>query len=452
MANHPLPAHAAPLEAPHRPVGLRAELPRAVPASLARPSFGWSHAAADARALGAGEALRLEAQGSREAAALLGSLSRDGGVEWLDRGPLPEPPGPWFASMAFDPDSALGPGWSGFARARFVLPSLLCWSAAGRHFAAALAPGALPHAGEALRDRLDQLVGALEARRPPPPDAAPIAGSDTSITAPSAAQRAAWTALVGAALGEIRAGALAKVVVARSRELAAPAAWDPARVFESLASRHPGCRAFLVRGDDGAAFVGATPELLISIEGRELRTEAVAGSARPAEATQLLGSPKDLREHRWVVEHVVRQLAPLVERLAAPPEPGLRVLSHVAHLATPITARLRAGVDEGAVVAALHPTPAVCGEPAGAALRFLAQREGLDRGLYAGLVGLVGPQRVELAVALRSALLRGSSALLFAGAGIVEGSEAAAELRETELKMAALAQALASVAPAGGVA
>src|SRR5207253_211018 len=172
-------------------------------------------------------------------------------------------------------------------------------------------------------------------------------------------------------------------------------------------------------------------------------------SARPEEAAHLAGRAKDLREHQWVVEHLVRRLAPLAESIVRPPGPGVRLLSNVAHLVTPISARLNAGVDAGAVVAALHPTPAVCGEPVEAAMRFLADRERIGRGLYAGLVGLVGPERTEIAVALRSALLRGPSARLFAGAGLVDGSDAESELRETELKMAALLQALAACAPRG---
>jgi salicylate biosynthesis isochorismate synthase/menaquinone-specific isochorismate synthase len=94
------------------------------------------------------------------------------------------------------------------------------------------------------------------------------------------------------------------------------------------------------------------------------------------------------------------------------------------------------------VLAALHPTPAVAGVPSADALRFLAAREGLRRGLYAGPVGLLGAGRAELAVALRSALLRGDRARLFAGAGLVEGSSAEEEWRETELKAAVMLSAL----------
>ncbi len=120
----------------------------------------------------------------------------------------------------------------------------------------------------------------------------------------------------------------------------------------------------------------------------------------------------------------------------------MRALANVAHLYTPVVARLGRGRGIAEVAAALHPTPAVGGVPSAAALRFLAEHEALDRGLYAGLVGWVGDGRAELAVALRSALIRGRRARLFVGSGIVEGSSPESEWEETEMKARALLDAL----------
>ncbi len=128
--------------------------------------------------------------------------------------------------------------------------------------------------------------------------------------------------------------------------------------------------------------------------------------------------------------------------MRSPPEPTVRALANVAHLHTPVVARLAPGRGVADVAAALHPTPAVGGVPSAAALRFLAEHERLDRGLYAGVIGWVGEGRAELAVALRSALIRGRRARLFVGAGIVEGSSPDAEWEETELKARALLDAL----------
>src|SRR5206468_12518986 len=146
-------------------------------------------------------------------------------------------------------------------------------------------------------------------------------------------------------------------------------------------------------------------------------------------------------EHRWVVDHIVEALSGIARSVQRKPEPGLRALANVVHLHTPISARLAHGRGVADVAAALHPTPAVLGVPAAAARRFLSEHEGLERGLYTGLVGWVGPRRSELAVALRCALIRGNRARLFVGAGIVEGSSAEREWEETEMKARALLEA-----------
>jgi isochorismate synthase EntC len=173
-----------------------------------------------------------------------------------------------------------------------------------------------------------------------------------------------------------------------------------------------------------------------------VQADALAGSAPPDQASTLPGSGKDLREHRWVVDHITRALSGIADHVRRPPEPRVRALANVVHLHTPIVARLSPGRGVADVAAARHPTPAVNGVPSAAALRFLAEHEALDRGLYAGVVGWVGEGRAELAVALRSALIRGRRARLFVGAGIVEGSSPETEWEETELKAHALLDAL----------
>jgi salicylate biosynthesis isochorismate synthase/menaquinone-specific isochorismate synthase len=319
--------------------------------------------------------------------------------------PVPEPGStPWFGAMAFG--GRLGVEWEGFAPLRFVRPLRI---------APAPAPGP---------------------RSLPPP----------SRVVRSTAERQHWSARVERALQAIARGTLSKVVMARTVDVEAETPLHPESLLAALESRHPSCRCFLVRGDDGSAFLGATPELLCSIEGDRLETEALAGSAPPAEAPSLLGNAKELREHQWVVEHITQALRGVAAEVTHPPEPGLRVLANVAHLRTPIAARLLPGRSARDVVAALHPTPAVGGVPTDAALRFIAEEERFDRGLYAGVVGWVAPGRAELAVALRSALVRGKRARLFVGAGIVEGSSPEREFEETELKARALLEAL-GVAP-----
>ena len=398
-----------------------AEVAQGPGSALGEAAALWAHPDAGLRAAAFGEADRREGASLRT---VLSSL------------PMPDDlpeglPGPWFGAASFQ--GAPGADWRGFAPLRFTLPSLLAWTEGGRHFLAAFGDGAAARLDDARR-KLDL----------PAPQRARASISARRLRRPDEKQR--WEALVARALAAIASGALSKVVLARAIEVECGAEIDTAVLLAALEARYPACRAFLVRGSDGSAFLGATPEVLCRVEGDRVFTEALAGSAQPGSAAALLGSRKDLREHRWVVDHILAALSGLASGVVREPEPGLRTLANVVHLHTPISARLAPGRSVADVAAALHPTPAVAGVPAGAALRFLAQHEQLDRGLYAGLVGWVGPGRAELAVALRCALVRGSQARLFVGAGIVEGSAAEAEWAEMELKARALLDAL-GVAP-----
>ena len=199
------------------------------------------------------------------------------------------------------------------------------------------------------------------------------------------------------------------------------------------------------RGD--ADFLGASPEQLIRLSKGRLQTAALAGSAprghSPEEdarlGRKLLESKKDQAEHAVVVRALRERLASCCEKLEIPEAPRLRGLAGIQHLETPIRGRLREDLHVLELAGRLHPSPAVAGFPRSGALAWLREHEGLERGWYAGAVGVVDAQGDgEFCTALRSALLRGGEARLFAGAGIVEGSKPRAELRETRLKLRAL--------------
>ena len=392
-------------------------------------SFYWAHPESGTRFAGYGEALRFEARSPRELRDLFSVLTAPDAVEWLD-GPASardRPPGPFFGAVAFDPDEPLGPEWAGFAAARWAAPRIVVFSTAGRRAVAAFGD-------QAGRD-LDLAVRELSI----PAAAAPV--PRVQAAAPNGA-RTAWGELVSAALARIERNELNKVVLARTVDVRGELPFPEQELLAALEARHPTCRTFFLRGEGGSSFAGATPETLCRLEGRDLATDALAGSARLAEAQALLDRPKELREHAWVVEHVLAALRSIAERVEAADGPEVRKLADVAHLYTPIHARLREGKGLADVVEMLHPTPAVGGVPSLAAMRFISEEEKLGRGLYAGIVGLCGPLRADLAVALRCALLRGPSARLYVGAGIVAGSTAEGEWAETELKAQALLSAL----------
>ncbi len=193
--------------------------------------------------------------------------------------------------------------------------------------------------------------------------------------------------------------------------------------------------------------MGASPELLLRREGQRASTVALAGSTRrsadPAVdrhlGEQLLGSDKDREENAIVARRIVRALATNSVWVTTAPEPVIVRVANIQHLAMPIRAQLAASVGAVELVALLHPTPAVGGEPSARALEAIPALEGLDRGWYAGAIGWIDAAGDgELCVALRCALLRGRVAHCYAGCGIVRDSDPAAELAESEIKLEAM--------------
>ncbi len=257
--------------------------------------------------------------------------------------------------------------------------------------------------------------------------------------------------LVREALRRIGAGRLRKVVLARSLVVDAGRALDPVTLAWRLRAVDPERFAFAAP-TAGGVLVGASPELLVRRTGRAVESAPLAGSAPrsgdPAEdralAEGLLASAKDREEHAVVVEAVARALRPFCEELAWDREPVLLPTANVWHLATRFRGRLREPAPSALeLVGALHPTPAVGGAPREEALHAIAELEPFERGAYAGPVGWMDAEGDgEWAIALRCAELAGTAARLFAGAGIVAGSEPEGELDETERKFRAFLDSL----------
>jgi menaquinone-specific isochorismate synthase len=262
-----------------------------------------------------------------------------------------------------------------------------------------------------------------------------------------------WCASVEAAAATVRAGRLAKVVLAREVAVEANRRILVSEVLRRLRALYPSCMLFSVEG-----FVGASPELLVSRRGRAVRSHPLAGtvprSGDPETderlARGLLASAKDRAEHQVVVDAVADALRQVCERLDVPAAPSIVPLRNVSHLGTAIRATL-AG-EPGSELPApsaldlairLHPTPAVAGTPTDAALDYLRAVEGFDRGRYAGPVGWVDARGDgEFAIGIRSADIGGRRARLVAGVGILADSNAESELAETQFKLQALLAAV----------
>ncbi|MEU6409306.1 isochorismate synthase [Microbispora sp. NPDC046933] len=274
----------------------------------------------------------------------------------------------------------------------------------------------------------------------PPTEPGRIRYGDGSLTAPQ------WEHRVARAVERIKDGMLDKVVLARDLTAVAERDIDPRVLLTRLAARYPECYTFSVDG-----LVGATPELLVRHVGQEVESLVLAGTtprgAYPAEdaarGAALYASPKDRHEHACAVASVREALAPLCSALDVPDRPELLVLPNVQHLASRVTGRLSDGASVLDVVAAMHPTAAVGGTPTGAALGVIRELEGMDRAGYSGPVGWIDSRGDgEWGIALRCAYVSGRRARLFAGCGIMAGSDPAAELAEAQAKLRVMQYAL----------
>jgi menaquinone-specific isochorismate synthase len=328
-----------------------------------------------------------------------------------------------------------------------VVPRVVAGRRAGRAWLTTISADPACPAGprEPLAGPRDSLARLLAGAHDPATAPSEVRWHDGSLPAPD------WERAVATAVARIRAGELGKVVLARDLRATASAPIDQRYLIGRLAQLYPDCYTFACAG-----LVGATPELLVRREHRRISSLVLAGTARrsrdpaadEALGAALLASAKDAEEHEYAVAGVRAALAPLCEELAIARRPALLKLANVAHLATAMTGVLAAGHPVTghtvlALVAALHPTPAVCGTPAEAAMELIGDLEGMDRGRYAGPVGWVDSRgNGEWGIALRCAEVDGPQARLFAGCGIVAGSEPAAELAEAQAKFRPMQEAL----------
>lgn len=318
-----------------------------------------------------------------------------------------------------------GPGraWPGFPDALFLVPERLFWSKDGR----------------------GTYETRLRAADAPSSSVPPIPAIDTT-----AWDRPEWADAVRRTLDRIRDSSLSKAVLARSITIPVGRSRDALEILATLRDIYPTCYRFLIDDGRGNAFLGASPERLVSLRSHRFTTEAVAGTQRceagddtEAMGRALLYRAKDQREHEVVLRHILDALAPMcIGEVRTTPAEVMR-LPHLLHIRTRVDgwARRKNVLD---YVARLHPTPAVAGWPPEEALDWIRRVEPDPRGWYAGCVGWVdGHRDGDFAVGIRSIAIRGDKARVFAGAGIVEGSDPEQEWNETELKMKGMLDAIA---------
>jgi menaquinone-specific isochorismate synthase len=282
----------------------------------------------------------------------------------------------------------------------------------------------------------------------------PALGADSVPTAPQvvfgdgALTGAEWELVVADAVRRIESGQLQKVVLARDLLAQAESDIDVRWPVTRLVEQYPSCWTFHVDG-----LFGATPEMLVRRERGLLTSRVLAGTIRRtgddehdlALAGSLARSSKDLEEHEYAVRSVAQALAPHCTSMNVPETPFVLHLPNVMHLATDVTGVVRDSTSSLGLAASLHPTAAVGGTPTRDAVALIAEIEGMDRGRYAGPVGWMDAAGDgEWGIALRSAAVQGNRLRLFAGCGIVAGSDPEAELAESQAKLVPVRDALGS--------
>ena len=309
------------------------------------------------------------------------------------------------------------------ARSVAFVPVLTLIDEAGARWAITAGIGQAP-------DPLAAVDAALAEARPAPRVPESLTFGQGSMS------RTQWRDSVRSMAARLREGAADKAVMARDMTIRCPHGFDERFLLERLSDLYPSTWRFSVD-----SLVGASPEMLIAAACGTASSRVLAGTCQPGEGQALASSPKDLREHALASESV----SSILERLCLDVRtqgPFLLTLPNVTHLATDVRARLGSAhlLD---LVAALHPTAAVCGTPRDAAMRLIEELEDTERGRYSGPVGWVDTAGDgEFAIALRCGLASGTRLRLFAGAGIMPDSDPDLELTETEAKMRPLLDAL----------
>jgi salicylate biosynthesis isochorismate synthase/menaquinone-specific isochorismate synthase len=432
--------------------------PTALVRASARPGEPWMCLEQPARqrtALAAlGSVARLQASGPDRFQTMARAWRRLADDAVAD--PPEGPPGAGLIAtggFAFDPAGASSPLWEPFGAASFDVPELALLRRAradgSTELRVTLSTRVEPDdTSEQVLSRVDRRLAAL--RLAPLPLLDPDPTGRAQVSAPMAPEH--YEDAVGRGVELIRRGEIEKIVLAREVDVRAPQPYDPGALLGVLREAFEGCFVFGV-GRGQRTLIAASPELLIRREGLRATTLALAGSIRrsadPAVddhlGEQLRGSAKDLSEHAIVARRIAATLSRRAVWVAAAPEPTVVRMANIQHLATPVRAQLTESVDALELAGALHPTPAVGGEPWERAAPLIRALEGIDRGWYAGPVGWIDSAGDgEFCVALRCAVLHGAHARCYAGVGVVADSDPAAELAETELKLGALLPLLTS--------
>jgi menaquinone-specific isochorismate synthase len=307
----------------------------------------------------------------------------------------------------------------------------------------------IPEVVVGLRNGKSWITWIGEGPQPLLPDTAPIFPSNSMTWNKEFEEDNQWKTRVSKAISRIQAGEVEKVVLAREINVMTESVIDPRKILKRLAIEYQSTWNFAI-----SDLVGATPELLMRLTHGMITSRVLAGTISKtgdderdlALAASLARSSKDLEEHEYAVRSVADAIAPFCKSTNVPETPFVLHLANVMHLATDVTGALVETlnkVDSFSVLEKLHPSAAVCGTPTNKANAIINEIEGFARGRYAGPVGWIDASGDgELGIALRCGQIQGSSIRLYAGCGIVAGSNPERELAESQAKFAPMKSAL----------
>ena len=356
-----------------------------------------------------------------------------------------------FGGFAFDPLRPTTSLWDGFPDGLLILPRVLF---SGGEKNAALTVNLKVEATDDIEQLADEITVTILRLHTMVErlliQVQPVTPRSSQLVVRDLLPAATWKSLVASAVQHIQQGAYQKVVLARAVEVTSEDAFAVDVLLQRLREGYSSAYVFAIQRGT-RYFVGATPERLVFAQDGQIRTMALAGSA-PRGATEqedrrsgmeLLNSEKNRREHAIVVNTVRSALEHLCSTVQVADTPHLLKLQNIQHLETPITGELLPGHSILEALHDLHPTPAVGGFPRDAALAEIRDHERLDRGWYAGPIGWIDKDgHGEFAVALRSGLIDGNKATLFAGCGIVADSDPDNEYAESRLKLKVMLRGL----------
>lgn len=242
----------------------------------------------------------------------------------------------------------------------------------------------------------------------------------------------------------IRSGEIEKIVLARRSTFQLDQRICPLELLHQLEKSTQNASVFAFQFSKEHAFIGASPEKLYERQGRQIVSEAIAGT-RPRGKTveedvffksELISSSKENHEFSVVKSFIYEKLSPLCESCRYEEKDEILETSTVQHIFNKCTGRLKDSISDMELMKALHPSPAIGGNPTCKAFQFIESKEPFNRGWYASPLGWVSPEAADIAVGIRSALVENSQLHLFAGTGIVQGSEPIKEWEELEHKIA----------------